>query len=104
MSSPRRSELARPRRLHRQCLGADHGARHCVGGEVFHQSVSGELAAAENGHLVGESHDLAEFMRDHQDGENAAGHHVAQHAQHFVGFAGRQHRGGSSRIKNRRLR
>ena len=56
-------------------------------------AVPGELAAAQDGHLVGKSHHLAEFMRDHQNGESAARHHVAQHAEHFVGLAGREHRG-----------
>ncbi len=54
---------------------------------------AGQLAAAQDRDLVGERHHLAEFVRDHQDGQVAVDHHVAQHAQHLVGFARRQHRG-----------
>jgi hypothetical protein len=52
-----------------------------------------ELAAPQDGDFIGESHDLAEFVGDHQDGQRAAPDHVAQHAQHLVGLAGREHRG-----------
>ena len=75
------------------CFGADHGSRHVIGREVGDPAAAGELAAAQNGHVVGERHHLAEFVRDHQDGEVAGDDHGAQHAQHFVGLARRQHRG-----------
>jgi hypothetical protein len=55
--------------------------------------LPGKLAAAQDRDLVGECHHLAEFVGDHQDGEIAAGDHAAQHAEHFVGFARREHRG-----------
>ena len=52
-----------------------------------------ELAAAQDRDLVGEGHHLAELVGDHQDGELAGRDHAAQHAEHLVGLAGRQHRG-----------
>ena len=55
--------------------------------------MAGQLAAPQDRHLVRKRHHLAEFVRDHQNRQIAAEHHVAQHAQHFVGFARRQHRG-----------
>ena len=76
-----------------QLLRADHHAGHDVGREVADASRAGETAAPQDRDLVGKRHDLAELVRDHQHGEIAAPHHVAQHAQHFVGFAGREHRG-----------
>ena len=90
---PRLADLADARRLHRQFLGADHHARHAVGRELGDLAVPGQLAAAQDRDLVGERHHLAEFVRDHQDGQAAIDHHVAQHAEHLVGFAWRQHRG-----------
>ena len=80
-------------RLDGQFFRADHRARHRVRREVFDPAVAGELAAAQDGHLVGERHHLAELVGDHQDGQFAGDHHGAQHAQHLVGFARRQHRG-----------
>ena len=38
-------------------------------------------------------HDLAELVRDHENGELPAPHHVPQHAQYFVGLPRRKHRG-----------
>ena len=54
--------------------------------------LPGELAAAQDRHLVGKRHHFAEFVGDHQDGQIAGGDHAAQHAEHLVGFAGREHR------------
>ena len=54
---------------------------------------AGKLAAAQDRDFVGERHHLAEFVGDHQDGQLAVDHHLAQHAEHLVGLAGRQHRG-----------
>ena len=89
---PRLAELSSARRLYRQFLGADHGARHGVGAQILDQAVPGQFAAAQDGDLVGKRHDLAEFVGDHKNGEIAARHHVAQHAEHFIGFAGSEHR------------
>ena len=89
----RRAELAGARRLHGQFLGADHHARHGIGAQILDVPLPRELAAAKDGDLVGERHHLAEFVGDHQNGEIAGRDHAAQHAEHFVGFAGGQHRG-----------
>ena len=90
---PRRADFADARRLHRQFFRADHHARHAVRRKLGDLAGAGELSAPQDGHLVGERHHLAKLVRDHQDGEAGIDHHVAQHAQHFVGFAGREHRG-----------
>ena len=82
----------------------DHHARHAVGTEILDVPLPGELAAAQDGHLVGERHHLAEFVGDHQDGELAARHHGAQHAEHLVRLAGVSTEVGSSRMRKRRLR
>ena len=89
---PRLAGLAGARRLHRQLLGADHGARHRVRREFGNLAGAGELAAAQDRDVVGEGHDLAELVRDHQDGQLALDDHVAEHAEHLVGFRRRQHR------------
>ena len=89
---PWRAELAGARRLHRQFLGADHGARHGVGVQILDVPLPRQFAAPQDGHFVGECHDLAEFVSDHQNCQNAARHHVAQHAEHFVGLTGGKHR------------
>ena len=85
--------FAGARRLHGQLLGADHGARHRVRREFGDLAGAGELAAAQDRDVVGEGHDLAELVRDHQDGQLALDDHVAEHAEHLVGLRRRQHRG-----------
>ena len=90
---PRRAELADARRRLGQFLRADHHPGHGIGRELGDAAGAGEPAAAQDRHLVGERHHLAELVRDHQDGELAALDHVAQHAEHLVGLAGREHRG-----------
>ena len=90
---PRLSGFAGARRLHGQFLGADHRARHRVRRQLSDLAGTGELATAQDRDLVGEGHDLAELMRDHQDGQLALDDHVAEHAEHLVGFGRRQHRG-----------
>ena len=90
---PRFADLADPRRLNGQFFRADHHAGHAVRRQIGNLAVAGQLAAPQDRHLVGERHHLAELVRDHQDRQIAADHHGAQHAQHFVGFARRQHRG-----------
>jgi len=90
---PRGAGLAGAGRLNGELLGADHAARHRVRGEVGDLAMAGELAAPQDRDLVGERHHLAEFVRDHQNGQLALDHHRAQHAQDFVGFGRRQHRG-----------
>jgi hypothetical protein len=87
------ADFADPRRLNGQFFRADHGARHVVRRQIRDPAVTGELAAAQDGDFVGERHHLAEFVRDHQDRQVAIDDHGAQHAQHLVGFARRQHRG-----------
>ena len=59
----------------------------------FDAAMTDELAAPQDRHLVGKRHDLAELVGDHQDRQLAAGDEVAQHAEHFVGLARREHRG-----------
>ena len=86
-------DFTNPWRLHRQLLGADHGAGHIVRREIGDAAVAGQLASAQDCHVVGKRHHLAEFMRDHQDGEVARHDHGAQHAQHLVGLARRQNGG-----------
>ena len=71
------SGLAGAGGLNGQFLRADHGARHVVRGEVGDLAVPGELAAAQDRHFVGERHDLAELVRDHQDGQFAGHDHGA---------------------------
>src|SRR5229473_2757430 len=46
-------------------------------------AVTGQLAAAKDGHIVGERPDLAEFVGDHQNRQIAVDDHSAQHAQHL---------------------
>ena len=89
---PRLADFSDPGRLNGQFFRADHGARHIVRRQVRNTAVTGELAAAQDGDLVGERHHLAEFMRDHQDRQIALDDHGAQHAEHLVCFARRQHR------------
>ena len=64
----------------------------------------GETAAPQHGDLVGERHHLAKLVGNHQHGEVAAPHHLAQHAQDFVGLAGVSTEVGSSRMRKRRCR
>ena len=66
---PRLADLAAARRLNGQFFGADHRARHAVGREVRHPAAARQLAAAEDRHLVGKRHHLAELVGDHQDGQ-----------------------------------
>ena len=92
----REARLARfpgPRGLDGEFLRADHGARHGVGGQVFDVAGSGQLAAPQDGDFVRIGHHLAELVGDEQDGQVAAFNHAAQHAEHFVGLIGREHRG-----------
>src|SRR5262249_56295331 len=60
--------LAGARRLDSELLGADHGARHGIGSQVFHQAFSRELAAPEDGHLIAKGHYLAELVSDPHHG------------------------------------
>ena len=86
-------DFTNPWRLHRQLLGADHGAGHIIRREIRDAAVAGQFAPAQDRHLIGKGHHLTEFVRDHQDGEVARHDHGAQHAQHLVGLARRQHGG-----------
>ncbi len=90
---PRLAEIVDARRGRRQLLGADHAARHVVRGEIGDLAVGREAAAAQDGHLVGKGHHLAEFVGDHQHRDLAAIGQPAQQAQHLVGLLRRQHRG-----------
>ena len=47
-----------------------------------------EAAAAQDRHVVGKRHHLPELVGDHQDRQLVALDHIAQHAEHLVGFAG----------------
>src|SRR4051794_5661574 len=77
-------DFTNPWRLYRQLLGADHGAGHIVRREFGDLAAPGQLAPAQDGHLIGKRHHLTEFMCDHQDGEVARHHHGTQHAQYLV--------------------
>ena len=85
--------LARAGGLHGQLFGPDHGPGHRVRRQFGHLSGAGKLAAPEYRDVVGKGHDLAELMRDHEDGQFAPDNHVAQHAEDLVGLRRRQYRG-----------
>ncbi len=89
---PHRTHLSHASRLNGQLFGTDHHSGHAVRGEIGNFANARQLATTKNCNFVGERHHLAEFVRDHQDRQIAVDDHGAQHAQHFVGFAGRQHR------------
>ncbi len=72
---------------------ADHHPRHVVGGELGDLAAADLLAAAEHRHAVAEGADLAELVRDHDDGDLLALGHAAQQAEHLVGLVRGEHRG-----------
>ena len=72
---------------------ADHHLGHVGGRQVRHLAAADHAAAAQHGDAVAEGRDLAELVRDHDDRDFLALRHAAQQAEHFVGFAGGQHRG-----------
>ncbi len=72
-------------------LAADHGVRklrrRCVSGNESRD----DFAAPHNGDAVGQAHDLAQLMRDEDDGLVLALQN-AQHLEQLIGLGGRQHR------------